>query len=347
MKKSILFLINGLGIEKPGSYSISIDQCMPHLARIKETSFFTTAVIDSLEYRSAYEQFFLGDTYKLELDYINNNIVNEQIRNNITFQNIKSKIQNPEIKIHVFIEPTNSKIVDSINNLVNLLGTNNKVYLHLILTQQTTNEYKQLITIVNYIKYHLTSNITVGFIIGKESFNDEIDKNEMDFLKKMFFLCSTERWSDTEKKLLSLQSEGTRPCEVQGFCATNECALANNDVILFFNTKRTSYDKFIRVIYENAPDLLKTPNYSLPLYSLIRLDTKYQVAPLAESIVYEKSLVNILNRANKKMLIATSEEHLQLVNFLANGLNYAGNQNIQFVFQIICGQLSILEEKQE
>ena len=44
MNKCILFLINGLGIEKRGSYSISIDQCMPRLSRIKENSFFTTAV---------------------------------------------------------------------------------------------------------------------------------------------------------------------------------------------------------------------------------------------------------------------------------------------------------------
>ena len=57
MKKSVLFLINGLGIEKAGSYSIAIDQCMPKLSRVKETSFFTTAIIDSLEYRSAYEQY--------------------------------------------------------------------------------------------------------------------------------------------------------------------------------------------------------------------------------------------------------------------------------------------------
>ena len=40
MKKSVLFLINGLGIEKPGSYSIAIDQIMPQLCRIKETSYF-------------------------------------------------------------------------------------------------------------------------------------------------------------------------------------------------------------------------------------------------------------------------------------------------------------------
>ena len=75
MKKSILFLINGLGVEKAGSYSISIDQCMPQLCKIKETSYFTTAIINSLEYRSAYEAFFLGDTYRRELDYIRDNIL--------------------------------------------------------------------------------------------------------------------------------------------------------------------------------------------------------------------------------------------------------------------------------
>ena len=72
MKKSIIFLINGLGIEKPGSYSISIDQCMPNLSKLKETSFFTTAVTDSLEYKSAYQQFFLGDTYIDEINFLNN-----------------------------------------------------------------------------------------------------------------------------------------------------------------------------------------------------------------------------------------------------------------------------------
>ena len=86
MKKSVLFLINGLGIEKAGSYSISIDQCMPQLAKIKETSYFTSAIINSLEYRSAYEAFFLGDTYKRELQYIHDNMLNDTVKNNDTFQ---------------------------------------------------------------------------------------------------------------------------------------------------------------------------------------------------------------------------------------------------------------------
>ena len=70
MKKSIIFLINGLGIERQGSYSISIDQCMPNLAKIKETSYYTSAIINSFEYRQAYEYFFIGDSYQKEIEYI-------------------------------------------------------------------------------------------------------------------------------------------------------------------------------------------------------------------------------------------------------------------------------------
>ena len=104
MKKSILFLVNGLGIEKPGSYSISIDQCMPNLSRLKETSYFTTAFTNSLEYKSAYQQFFLGDTYADEIKYLKDNVLNDNIVNNQTYQNLFNTIKNTTGKVHVFIQ---------------------------------------------------------------------------------------------------------------------------------------------------------------------------------------------------------------------------------------------------
>ncbi len=333
MKKSVLFLINGLGIEKAGSYSISIDQCMPKLSKTKETSYFTTAVINSFEYRTAYEQFFLGDTYRLEMDYIHNHILNEQVGNNPVYQGLVQQLQTPNSKLHVFLEPSSDKIVEEINHLVTTLGLGKEkeVYLHLIVTQQTLSEYKKLIEIVNYIKYHIDSHITVGFILGKEYYSEEPDKDEKDAMKKMFFACSCERWTETDKKLLSLKDSNIRPCEIPGFCATNSCNITNGDAILFFNTRRTNYDKFIRAIYDHAAEAFKTTEYQLPSYSMIRLDTKYNIPCFSESIVYQNSLANILAKASKKCLIITSNEHMSLINFLANGLTYVNNPNIQFM----------------
>ena len=174
MKKSVLFLINGLGIEKPGSYSIAIDQCMPNLARTKETSYYNTGIINSIEYRSAYEQFFLGQTYNLELNYIKDNVLNDSLSQNQTYQSLIQSMKQPNCKLHVFLEPNTEKIVDEVNLLISKLSLeqNRSVYLHLLLTQQNINEYKKLINIVNYIKYHVDSRITVGFIIGKDTFYD-------------------------------------------------------------------------------------------------------------------------------------------------------------------------------
>ena len=333
MKKSILFLINGLGIERQGSYSISIDQCMPNLARTKETSFFTTAVIDSVEYHNAYEKFFLGNTYKRDVKYISENIINENIINNSTFTSLKSSLSLETSKLHVFIEPTNELIVDCVNELINKLSLNpnQKVFLHLLLTQQTINEYKKLTELVNYIKYHLDSRITVGFILGKELLSDSLTPEELDMIRKMFFYCSCERWTETEKKFEDLMNSKIRPCLAPGFCAINGCNIEDNDVILFFNTRKSNYDKYINAIYTNAPKVFKKQDFKIDLYSLIQLDTKFNVLSFANNIVYDNSLSNILNKGNLKALIITKNETISFVNYLANGLNYVKNPSIDFM----------------
>ena len=147
----------------------------------------------------------------------------------------------------------------------------------------------------------------------------------------MFFFCSAERWSDTEKKLLDLQNARIRPCMIPGFCATTSCTIQNNDTILFFNTKRTTYDKYIKVLYENAEWAYKTTDFHFNIYSMIQLDTTYNIPCFTQSIVYEHSLSNLLAKASKRALIVTTEEHMKLVNFLANGLMYVNNPNIQFM----------------
>ena len=249
-KKSVMFLINGLGVEKPGSYSIAIDQTMPRLARIMETSFYKTAVINALEYRGAYQQFFLGDTYGSEVNYIKEHVINEKLTSHPMFQSLQTSVNN-ENKLHIFLEPTNSQVVELINTLVNNLTLPEKkeVYLHLILSQLTVSDYKELINIVNYIKYHINTHITVGFIIGKDYFSENPSPEETKFAKKLLFYCSAERWIDTDKKLLSLQESNVRPCAAPGFCATNQCTINNNDTIMFFNTRKDDYaDSFISIV---------------------------------------------------------------------------------------------------
>ncbi len=333
MKKSIIFLINGLGIEKPGSYSISLDQDMPNLCRTKETSFFTTAITNSLEYRSAYQQFFMGDTYKMELDYIKENILNNNLVNNQVYQSFASNVSNQEAKLHIFLEPTTERVVEQINDLVSNLNLpkNKKVYIHLLLPQLTVDDYNKLTEIINYIKYHIDERINVGFVIGKEYLSEKLTADEKKQMCKLLFYCSAERWIRTEEKLQSLKEQNIIPCKAAGFCANNDCYIQNNDTILFFNTRREDYDKFITSIYGNAQEVIKNAPINIPVYSLLKLYSQYNINSFAENINYENSLSNNLQKYNKKALILTNREHVNLINFYANGLNQVNNPNIVFM----------------
>lgn len=333
MKKSIIFLINGLGIEKPGSYSISIDQCMPNLCKLKETSYFTTAFTNSLEYKSAYQQFFLGDTYISEIEYLKEHVLGDDVVNNQTYQNIYNTIKNTTGKVHVFIDPTSEKVVDLINGLCTRLEIpeSRQIYLHLLLSQQSVSEYKKIIEMVNYIKFNINTNITVGFVFGKEYLTNNESKSLMSDMRKILFYCSCERWTNTEDKLNSLMAENIPPCKVPGFCATNSCMIENGDVIMFFNTRRDNFDDYINAIYQNAPEVYKTDQFNLPIFSLIKLHSKYQIGYLCEKITYDHSFANVLARNGKKALILTSRNHIELVNFNANGLEAVNNPNIQFM----------------
>lgn len=333
MKKSIIFLINGLGIEKPGSYSISLDQDMPNLCRTKETSFFTTAITNSLEYRSAYQQFFMGDTYKMELDYIKENILNNNLVNNPVYQSFASNVSNQEAKLHIFLEPTTERVVEQINDLVSNLNLpkNKKVYIHLLLPQLTVDDYNKLTEIINYIKYHIDERINVGFVIGKEYLSEKLTVDEKKQMCKLLFYCSAERWIRTEEKLQSLKEQNIIPCKAAGFCANTDCYIQNNDTILFFNTRREDYDKFITSIYGNAQEVIKNSPINIPVYSLLKLYSQYNINSFAENINYENSLSNNLQKYNKKALILTNREHVNLINFYANGLNQVNNPNIVFM----------------
>ena len=332
MRKSVIFLINGLGIEKPGSYSISIDQAMPNLAKTKETSYFTTAITSSLEYRGAYQKFFLGDTYKSELKYIKDYVLNENIGKNPSYKSFVQAATRPNSKLHIFVEPTNDKVVEQINNLVNgmPLEKDKQVYVHLLLPQLTTKEYNKLISIVNYIKFHLNEHITAGFVLGKESISEQLTKEQLDYTKKLFFMCSAERWSETDKKLKLLQESNIRPCDAKGFCTTNNCKIENGDTILFFNTRRDNYDNLIVSLLEGSKTMFKEES-TLRVFSLIKLYSNYNITSFIDNVEYENSLANVLLRNGKKALIITDNQYINLINFYANGLNSINNPIICFM----------------
>ena len=332
MKKCIMFLINGLGIEKSGSYSLDLDECMPNLMRLRETSYYTSAIIPAVEPNGAYQDFFLGDTSRSEAKFIKSFINGDKIKNNPTFLGLKNSVSDPNTKLHIFMEPTNDKIAEEINTLIDSLELpeGKIIYMHLILPQLSENDYSNINAIVNSLKYHMNQAITVGFVMGKEYLSEPLSVEQLDYTKKMFFYCSCERWTETETKFKSLEQNKVRPCDTPGFCTNNDCNIANGDTLFFFNTKINNYDSIIRSIYQNARPSLG-PDFKLETFSLIRLNSKFGIPCFIDNIDFDGSLANILLKNNKKCLVVADDENINIINFYANGMNNINNPIIGFM----------------
>ena len=60
MKKNILMLINGFGIERSNSYSVYSGELMPNLEALRTSRMFTSIPNGYLDYKGAYRNFSMG-----------------------------------------------------------------------------------------------------------------------------------------------------------------------------------------------------------------------------------------------------------------------------------------------
>ena len=76
MKKNILLLINGFGVEQRDSYNVYKKELMPNLDRLTIEGLFSTLSSNYLDYKDGYRNFSIGIKIPLSYSIISNNISN-------------------------------------------------------------------------------------------------------------------------------------------------------------------------------------------------------------------------------------------------------------------------------
>ena len=71
MNKTILFLINGFGIEKKDSYSIYDENLLPTLDNMMKTNIFGSVESKAYDYSTAYQLFSTGSINTSNITYLN------------------------------------------------------------------------------------------------------------------------------------------------------------------------------------------------------------------------------------------------------------------------------------
>lgn len=333
LNKTVLFLVNGLGIERKDSCSIYNNKLMPNFDKLLNNNFFTTLETNANNYLSAYQIFSTGSNNYPEYSYLEDLLYNEELTKNDNFNRLKEMIKSTNSNFHIFVKITNENVIYQLSEFIkNLKLDNNKtVFVHVILTQNSIELYKNVISNYNLLRFKMPSQVKIGSIFGEEIIDNEMRKNDLISLAKLLFKGFGEKWNEPENKLKSLKMNNKIPREINSFYVSN-INLNENDIIFFFNYTNDKYDNLINTIKTPISFVSNDKKLdNLCFISLFPLNTILNIPFIFKKVISPYSISKVLNESNLNALIISDSLNINTINYMVNGLSYNQDNNISYM----------------
>lgn len=327
MRKNILLLINGFGIEKSDSYNIYSKELMPNLDNLTSEGVFKTLQNNYLDYKSGYREFSMGILEPLTYSLIENEISSKNYKNNQVLKYIANESNKFNSKIHIFCYFDSARIIEQLKVYLTELQSlsNNSIYLHIMLCQQSLNEYKDIERGLSAFSYELGNKIKLGIISGNNKIKDGMPLKE--FIK-LFVTETGEKWKDLEKKVKVLIQTKTKPEDARPFAVNTGYMLSNNDQILLFNYSSTDLTAFKREL--SLQRYREIDLDTIKYYSLFPITTQ-QVPYMYSYAVSSTYFLDSLKKANINCLVLDKKERCSYINYYLTGLRNSIDDNLKFL----------------
>src|SRR5574344_2230312 len=122
MKKNILLLINGFGVEQAGSYDIYNAELMPNLDKLTKERLFTSLSSDDLDYKSGYRTFSIGINEALTYSIVDRELSSGAFKENKLFKYILAQLYQLKSKLHVFCYWDNEKTIEQLAQFLKIIN---------------------------------------------------------------------------------------------------------------------------------------------------------------------------------------------------------------------------------
>ena len=314
MKKTVLFLMNGFGVEQLDSYNVYNAKLMPNLDSYTKKHLFTAISTPSYNLVSGYRTFSTGSKYPLSCSLIDSYIDKFETNQNLNFYLNSIK---PEGKIHLILSLEKEKSLEHLRSFLRFIKAKkqNKIFLHLVLTGDNIDNYKEIERLINKIVYEMVD-CKIGIIVGANSLNAV---NLLSFMN-MFQREVGEKWREVTKKISSLVSMKIEPKNVKEFFLNEGFKFEVNDSIFFFNYELADMTNFAN----NISKLTNTDTY----FSMFPLKgIKYPMFSYPKSGI---SMANYLEKINAKALVLTDSSNMKVINYYCCGLQNIVSPQISY-----------------
>ncbi len=328
MKRNILLLINGFGVEKADSYNIYSGELMPNMDRLTKERVFVSIPNNYLDYISAYRNFSMGINEPLTYSLIENNISNENLNNEL-LNNIIDNVNNLNSRLHIICYWDSSSTIDHLVAYLRFIQnkTNAKIYVHIILCQQSINDYKNIDRGFQILSYELGSNIKLGVVVGENYINNILGMKEY---IKCIMTEAGEKWKDLDKKVQVLTQTKTKPRDTRTFSVNNDYKFEENDQVLLFNYASVNLTPFINELYLQKYRTLNLD--TIKFYSLFPLKCENRQIPFMFNFAVSSNyMLNSIKSINAKCIVMDKKDNCANINYYLTGLRNIIDNDLKYL----------------
>lgn len=329
--RTILFLINGFGIEAKDSYSVYDEKLMPNFDKLSKKYMFST--LDSSVYNTVdgFRSMSLEMNELYNYNIYSRDAMSGKIAASTTVTSINNCLNERKSKLHLFcFVDTSLKIVDNLKHFLTLINKeqNKKIYLHIVLTSSNYKDYPAILDVLSKINIELSELATIGMVMGLSNLLNGNPETEMNFFLRTLITEVGERWSSFKQKLDFSYGTKSTPLSVKPFVVNPGFGITNDDVIMIWNYDNLDISNFINAV--------KAINYgdkqnNTTFFSLFPIVYKETIPHILNFEVANKSLSTNMKGLGFKTLIACEKNEINGINYYLNGLQMVNNPDISFI----------------
>lgn len=334
MNKTVLFLINGLGIEKKDSYSVYDSKLMPNFDQLMNKEFFTSLMAPATNINDAYKYFSISTLTPLEQPFIKKVLDNEKLNENPKFDNLHKEVFNCNGNIHIFCFLNDDKVLDSLKQFIKALDPEElkKFYIHFVFTHENDKDFYTISKLLARYQYSLPKNVFKGIAVGKNILFDANKITDLNEYVRILYNGVGEIWRDVDSKLNALFGVHANPSDTKAFYLNDPFKISSDDLFITFNYENYDFSNLINTI-KNPPVYLNVanPNTSINGYSLFPLKNTPDFNNLYDNIISDISMAKAMEQINGNTLVLIDKENVNMANFMLNGLTNNSTSRIKYV----------------
>ena len=329
MKKNILLLINGFGVERNNSYNVYSAELMPTMDRLTKEKIFVSIPNNYLDYKSSYRNFSMGINEALTYSLIENNIYSEEYKSNQLLKYTVNELNKYEgSRLHIIVYWDSSKTIEQLTTYLRYIQTvtKSKIFLHIILCHKSLNDYKDIEKGFSVLNYELGNNVKIGIVTGESNLNNVLGAK--DFIKNIVTEYG-EKWKDLTKKVQVLLQTKTKPYETRTFSVNSDYKLLENDQILIFNFSNIDFNLFKNEL--KAQKYRQLDLSKISYYSLFPTICSEQIPFMYNFAVSSNYTLNSLKSINARCLIFDKKDNCPYINYYLTGLRNTVDENLKYL----------------